>query len=328
MVQAMQPGAFPLVLRNLWLAVAIVNPVLALVCMGVLPMDTIYARSADVVVAVGQAASGGSLAPGASPTWLGYLVSIDAFIVLSGGTLTSFIGVQGLVARMSMDKCLPEFLIQTNSCRGTAHWIPISFALIAASLCLILNGDVDTLSGVYTLSFLSVMCLFAIGNGLLRYKRPSLRRPLKAARGTIAAALVFALLGLLANIIMKPSAVQYFVIYFSCTGMVVLVMFFRTQVMQLMLPVVRSCSKRMSDCCPGCCGLPGRDASVGHATPLLGDVVDDAGSCLTAAIRSAREEPVVYLAKRPDLPALNKAILYIRANENTQNVVIAHFMEH
>lgn len=35
----------------------------------------------------------------------------------------------------------------------------------------------------------------------------------------------------------------------------------------------------------------------------------------------------MYLAKRPDLPALNKAILYIRANENTQNVVIAHLIE-
>jgi len=194
---------------------------------------------------------------------------------------------------------------------------------------------VDTLSGVYTVSFLSVMCLFAIGNGLLRYKRPSLRRPLKASRGTIACALVLALMGLLANIVMKPSAVQYFVIYFSCVGTVVLVMFFRTQVMQLMLPVVRSCAKRSAEACPSICGCcVGHRVDPSHSTPLLGytgaiddEEIDDAGGCLTAAIRSAREEPVVYLAKRPDLPALNKAILYIRANENTQNVVIAHFME-
>ena len=42
MVQSMEPGAFPLVLRNLWMAVAVVNPILALVTMGVLPMHTIY----------------------------------------------------------------------------------------------------------------------------------------------------------------------------------------------------------------------------------------------------------------------------------------------
>lgn len=64
-----------------------------------------------MIVAVGQAAVGGGFEKDAKSTWLAYVVAVDAFIVLSGATLTSFIGVQGLIGRMSLDKCLPEFLM-------------------------------------------------------------------------------------------------------------------------------------------------------------------------------------------------------------------------
>jgi amino acid transporter len=46
--------------------------------------------------------------------WLELLVSIDAALVLSGGVLTSYVGVVGLVRRMALDRCLPNFLLQTN----------------------------------------------------------------------------------------------------------------------------------------------------------------------------------------------------------------------
>lgn len=39
--------------------------------------------------------------------------------------------------------------------------------------------SVDTLAGVYTVSFLAVMGLFAIGNLLLKYKRAELPREYK-----------------------------------------------------------------------------------------------------------------------------------------------------
>jgi hypothetical protein len=40
-------------------------------------------------------------------------------------------------------------------------------------------ANVDTLAGVYTVSFLAVMGLFAIGNLLLKYKRSELPRPIR-----------------------------------------------------------------------------------------------------------------------------------------------------
>lgn len=59
--------------------------------------------------------------------------------------------------RMAMDRCLPQFLLNVNSCRKTNHWIVLGFFLVASSLFLILRGNVETLAGVYNLAFLSVM---------------------------------------------------------------------------------------------------------------------------------------------------------------------------
>jgi hypothetical protein len=41
---------------------------------------------------------------------------------------------------------------------------------------LIVDGNPRSLGGVYTISFLSVMTLFALGNMLLKYKRSKLPR--------------------------------------------------------------------------------------------------------------------------------------------------------
>ena len=71
--------------------------------------------------------------------------------------LTSFVGVTGLVRRMAMDRCLPQVLLNENSCRKTNHWIIIGFFAVASSLFLVLSGNVETLSGVYNLAFLAVM---------------------------------------------------------------------------------------------------------------------------------------------------------------------------
>lgn len=49
-----------------------------------------------VLSSMGQAAGG---------EWLKVLVSVDAFVVLSGSVLTSYVGVTGLIRRMAMDRC-------------------------------------------------------------------------------------------------------------------------------------------------------------------------------------------------------------------------------
>ena len=55
--------------------------------------------------------------------WLSTLISVDAALVLSGAVLTSFIGVNGLVHRMTLDRCLPQFFIKINSWETTFTFI-------------------------------------------------------------------------------------------------------------------------------------------------------------------------------------------------------------
>jgi amino acid transporter len=83
--------------------------------------------------------------------WLQWVVSIDAALVLSGGVLTSYVGVVGLVRRMALDRCLPTLFLNTNKWRGTNHWIIIIFFIICSTMYLVLNGKTDALGGVYTI---------------------------------------------------------------------------------------------------------------------------------------------------------------------------------
>jgi amino acid transporter len=41
--------------------------------------------------------------------FLAYLISIDAVLVLCGAVLTSFVGVSGLLNRMTLDRILPNY---------------------------------------------------------------------------------------------------------------------------------------------------------------------------------------------------------------------------
>jgi len=85
-----------------------------------------------------------------------YVIAIDAFVVLSGSILTSYVGMGGLVKRLAMDRCFPSIALLQNKWRGTNHVIIFGFFFIATSLVLILNGDVEDLASVYTMAFLSV----------------------------------------------------------------------------------------------------------------------------------------------------------------------------
>jgi amino acid transporter len=90
----------------MWFAVAFFNPVMALLALSVISIPEIGQNQEALLSHVG-ATSGGS--------WLATLISIDAALVLSGAVLTSFIGVNGLIHRMALDRCLPS-----SSCARTA----------------------------------------------------------------------------------------------------------------------------------------------------------------------------------------------------------------
>ncbi len=47
--------------------------------------------------------------------------------------------MSGLIRRMAMDRCLPQFLLYTNKLRGTVHFIIIGFFLVTSSLCILMR---------------------------------------------------------------------------------------------------------------------------------------------------------------------------------------------
>ena len=72
--------------------------------------------------------------------WLAALIAVDATLVLSGAVLTSFIGVTGLVHRMVLDRCLPQFLLKENQ-HGSQYRIIIVFFLLSISVLAATHGQ-------------------------------------------------------------------------------------------------------------------------------------------------------------------------------------------
>ena len=196
-VENQAPGVFPLTLRNMWTAVTIINPSIALLAQCLLPIDAI----------AGQAEEGALLsimALKAAGPWLQYIIVVDAATVLIGAVITAFVGFTGLVHRMTVDRCLPQVFLRVNTMRNTRHWIIIGFWILTTALVFITEGNVEVLAGVYTVAFLSVMFSFAVGNMLLKVRRAELPTPVHVKWSVVMVAALAIFLGLLGNIISRP----------------------------------------------------------------------------------------------------------------------------
>ena len=172
---------------------------------------------------------------------------MDAVAVLSGAVLTSFVGVSGLMKRMTLDRILPQFFLKENG-RGSNYVILITFFLLCMSVLFITNGELGPLSGVYTISFLSVMAFFALGNFLLKSKRPNLPRPVYAGILTVTVALISILVALYGNITLHPDYLIVFLQYFLPSMAVVYIMLNRASILNLILAAATVVCPRN---CPG-----------------------------------------------------------------------------
>jgi amino acid transporter len=175
----------------MWIVVSVFNPLITLLVLALVPIPRVGQHQEALLAYMGQLAGG---------DWLAWLVSIDAVLVLSGAVLTSYIGVGGLVHPMTLDRCLPQFLLKTNK-KGTTYRIMIAFFVLCVSILLITRGELGALAGVYAFSFLSVMALLGLGNHLLKTRRARLPRPERASGWALLVAIGAALVG---NALMHP----------------------------------------------------------------------------------------------------------------------------
>ena len=165
-------SVFEKTMNNMYWLVLAVNPTMVLLAVGTTDLATIVANPNNILSVIGKRVGG---------QWLSLMVSIDAVLVLSGGVLTAYVGVAGLIKQLAHDRCLPRFLTSTNETFQTNHWIILSFFLLCTTLYLATSGDVTILSGVFSLAFLMVLLSFALANMILKVNRPRLPRPLEAS---------------------------------------------------------------------------------------------------------------------------------------------------
>lgn len=287
-VEEQEEGVFPKTLRNMWIAVSVINPLMALIAIMVLPIAEVSQNQEALLSHIGNKAAG---------SWLATFISIDAVLVLSGAVLTSYVGVSGLIKRMTLDRILPQFLLKENA-RGSSPRILIVFFLLCLSVLFVTQGQIGPLAGVYTLSFLTVMVYFGYGNFLLKIKRARLPRPEYAPPFIVAIAVIALLVALYGNIKMHPDYLVVFLQYFVPAIVIVYLFLKRNEMLQYLLIVANSFFDSVQ-----------RISLISRFH-------------LKKAIRKLSGQEFVYFTKGDDISVLNKVMIYVQENEITRRLKI------
>ena len=287
-VEEQAPGVFPKTLRNMWIVVSIFNPLTAFLALAIIPIPEVAANQEALLAHMGGISAGG---------WLSTIISVDAAMVLSGAVLTSFIGVGGLVQRMTLDRTLPQFLLKLNK-RNSPYRIMIAFFILCISILFITSGELTALAGVYTISFLAVMALFGIGNILLKVKRSRLPRPERAGAFALLIAISAVLAALAGNAILNPLYLVVFLEYFIPTMGVVAIMLYRTSILKGILYLFTSISDKL------------------QSTVSTGNVR------LRKMLRDINAQEFVFFTKDDNVAILNRVMQYVTQNEQTRKLKI------
>jgi len=209
-VEEQEEGVFRKTLTNMMIGVSIINPLIAILFLNLFDLNTIHEQASYLLSFGGQTVGG---------TWLSSLIVIDAFLVLCGAVLTNFVGVSGLIARMTLDECLPPILKKQNQ-KGSYINIIIAFFIFCVSILFVSRGEIPTLGGIYAIAFLSVMSMFAISNLILKNSRRHLKRKFYWPAPFVIIALTSTVIGLIGNMIARDgvlgdsSNLIYFLEYF------------------------------------------------------------------------------------------------------------------
>ncbi|MBK7296694.1 MAG: APC family permease [Flavobacteriales bacterium] len=287
-VEEQAPGVFRKTLRNMWIAVTVINPLMALLAIFVLPLATVGENKEALLSFMGNEIGG---------QWLSSLISIDAVLVLCGAVLTSFVGVSGLMKRMTLDRVLPQTLLKETK-RGSSPRILILFFLLCVSVLLITNGEIGALAGVYTISFLIVMAFFAYGNFLLKIKRARLPRPETAKAFVVFIAMLAVVSALYGNVRLHPEHLVVFLQYFIPTFLLTFVFLKRNVILEYLMVVVSSFLDTM------------------HHVATLSRLR------LSRTIRQLTDQEFVYFTKGDDVATLNHVMMYVEENEITKKLKV------
>jgi amino acid transporter len=288
-VEEQEQGVFPKTLRNMWAIVSFFNPMIALLLIFI-PLAEVGEHKESLLAFLGQTTGG---------TWLAYLISIDAVLVLCGAVLTSFVGVSGLLNRMTLDRILPNYFLKQNK-RGSNYRIIISFLILCVSVLFVTGGDLIALAGVYTFSFLAVMGLFGIGNLLLKFKRKKLPRPEKARGISVVTAVLLVIVAFVGNVQLNVDSFYTFIKYLIPSLLFIGIMLGRSFLIQVMI-----------------------DALEYFYKPMRKMVIFSNRYLMKMNLKINSQE-FVFFTKGDDVAILNKVMQYVQNNESTKKLKIVN----
>eukprot|EP00929_Paragymnodinium_shiwhaense_P074558 TRINITY_DN38166_c0_g1_i1.p1 TRINITY_DN38166_c0_g1~~TRINITY_DN38166_c0_g1_i1.p1 ORF type:complete len:759 (-),score=86.16 TRINITY_DN38166_c0_g1_i1:155-2431(-) len=298
-VEEQQPGVFVKTLTNMWASVSIINFVVPVISVAIIPMENLTGDESAFAIAF--------LADKTCGTILRNIVAVDALLVLSGSVLTSYVGVCGLIQRMSGDRCLPELFAATNSWRGTLHWTILVFFGVCSSMCIVLKGDITMLGAIYSIAFLLVMGLFAFCGLWMKVKRPTLPRPVNTHPIFFVLGLTFVSCALSAVVSLHADMLNYFYFYYGCAVAIVMVAFTRISIFTSFLWMLsNSCVATTCLSCICCINK------------------EQAADWTLNELERLWNQGVVYFTKRADISQLNRAMQYIEQNEEARCVRLVH----
>lgn len=282
-VEEQKKGVFRKTLRNMLIGVIIFNPLITLVVLHSLSLTEIAASKDFILSDVARILGGQTFQ---------ILLVIDAFLVLAGAVLTSFVGASGLMYRMTLDHCLPSSILLPRLKSRNTHVrrIILAFTFLCVSILLLTKGNLLSLAGVYTISFLGVMTLFAIGNIVLRITRPDLKRSYQGPLVYVILAALATLFGIIGNILIDSNNLLFFAFYFFPAVALVMLMVYRDYVIEWTITLFH------------------RFPSIYRRIyPLLEHVV---------------KPKIVLFVHSPE--KLYGALEYIRKNETSRNIVLVY----
>jgi len=140
------------------------------------------------------------------------------------------------------------------------------------------------------------MGLFSIGNMLLKYKRSKLPREVVAPWGVVIAAFLSVSIGFVGNLLNNFNVFKYFLVYFIATLFVIVIMFLRVTLLKVLLYFCKRVFKKY---------------------PSMQNAV-------ARQIQMVNETKMIFFSKTDSIASLNKAILYVRDNEQTNWLQIVH----
>ena len=287
-VEEQERGVFAKTLRNMWIAVSVLNPMIAFLVICIIPISAVESHQNSFLSYIGTLTGG---------KWLATIISINAVSVLSGAVLTSFVGVNGLIKRMTLDRILPNYFLKENK-RGSTYRILILFFLLCLSVLLVTRGQLAPLAAVYALSFLTVMASFALGNILLKLRRSRLPRPEYAKPGVVLLAFAAIIIALYGNIMTKPQYVVTFLQYFIPSVLIILAMLLRKDILHFIVNLLQSLSKNY------------KKYTLTRQRSLY------------RSLKKLYEQDFVFFSKGDDIATLNKVMMYLHENEVTNKMKI------